>query len=318
MSKRYDFIKAEQRSQAWHDLRRTGITATNAAVIAGLSPYQTPYQLWLYKTGRAVEPDAGDAARRGIILEDAVGQYYEQETGLRLRKSNGIVRLKGARSWVMASLDRTVIGDNSLIVEIKTSASPRWSLGAPAEVHAQVQWQLLCTGAAACDVVALLGGLKFTIQRIESDPKYQAELFARCEAWRERHILNDEMPALDGADSKALEMVTPQSSEEYATSDAPLDRIATLYAERLYESKLLDQDLANLAISIKEAIGDKAGIYSDAGWSASWRQNKNSRKVDWQQLAAEEGISADTVNAYTVETPGARVFKFKREDLGND
>ena len=147
--------------------------------------------------------------------------------------------------------------------------------------------------------------------RSESNPKYQADLFARCEAWRERHLLNDEQPALDGADSKAFEQATAQSSEEYATADAAIDRIAAHYAERLYESKLLDQDLANLAIAIKEAIGDKAGIYSDAGWSASWRANKPSRKVDWQTLAAEEGISADTINAYTVETPGARVFRFK-------
>lgn len=318
MSKRYDFIKAEQRSELWHEIRRTGITATNAAVIAGLSPYQTPYQLWLYKTGRAVEPEAGEAAKRGIILEDAVARYYELETGRKLRKSNGIVRLKGNRSWVMASLDRTVVGDNGLIVEIKTSASPRWQMGAPDEVHAQVQWQLLCTGAEACDVVALLGGLKFTIERIESDPAYQQDLYLRCEAWRERHLLNDEQPSLEGADSKALEAMLPQKSEEYATADAGIDRIALLYAERLYESRLLDQDLANLAVAIKEAIGDKAGIYSDAGWSATWRQNKSSRKIDWQTLAREEGISTDTINAYTVETPGARVFKFKREDLDNE
>ena len=49
MSKRYEFVKAEQRSPEWFALRADGITATEAAVIAGLSPYKTPYALWAEK-----------------------------------------------------------------------------------------------------------------------------------------------------------------------------------------------------------------------------------------------------------------------------
>lgn len=311
MSKQFEFVKAPQRSPEWFALRKGGITATDAAVIARLSPYKTPYQLAAEKRGLIGEAPAGDAARRGIILEDAVARYAEEEIGKKLKKSNGIVRLKGDRSWAMASLDRTIVGSDE-IVEIKTSASPLWHLGTPEFVKAQITWQMLITGAPACYVAALLGGLIFRIERIEYDPLYGAQLFHKAEAWRERYILGDEMPPVDGRDSQAMAIVTPQAVEEVAVAGDGIDRVAALYAEKVAEAKMLDAEVADLAALIKAEIGDKAGIVG-SGWSASWRQNKPTRKVNWQLLAAEEKIHADTISAYTEQIAGARVFKFKQE-----
>jgi len=94
MSKRFEFVKAEQRSPEWFALRKDGITATDAAVIAGLSPYKTPYQLWAEKRGEYTPDAPGAAAVRGILLENTVAEFYEMETGRELRRSNGIVRIK--------------------------------------------------------------------------------------------------------------------------------------------------------------------------------------------------------------------------------
>jgi predicted phage-related endonuclease len=188
-------------------------------------------------------------------------------------------------------------------------------MGVPDEVQAQVQWQMLITDAPWCDVVALLGGLKFEVTRVERDRKYQALLFLKCEEWRQRHIIDDVAPAVVGEDSAIYAEVVPQTNDEWTQADGGLERIASLYSEKVYEAKLLDTEIADLAMQIKEAIGDRQGVIG-AGWSATWRQNKSGRKVDWSRLAAEQAISADTVNAYTLETPGARVFKFKQEAQG--
>ena len=40
--------------------------------------------------------------------------------------------------------------------------------------------------------------------------------------------------------------------------------------------------------------------------------------IERQRLAVEEKIAPDTVNAYTLETPGARVFRFKQKEVTND
>ncbi|CAB4189381.1 COG5377 Phage-related protein, predicted endonuclease [uncultured Caudovirales phage] len=318
MSKQYEFVKAQQRSPEWFALRQDGITATEVSVIAGLNPYKTPYQLWAEKLGKYQPEPAGAAAQRGIILEDAVATFYEMETGSKLKRSNGIVRLKEI-PWAMASLDRTVVGEAGL-VEIKTSASPRWSMfPVPPEVVAQVQWQMFVTGAPWCDVAVLLGGLVFRTERVKADTKYQTELYVKAEEFR-KLLASGTPPALTGADSKALATVTPQDSEEWAQADDGIERVARLYSERTYELKLLEQEVDNLAIAIKESIGAKQGIVGQ-GWQATWRQNKASVKTDWRTVAEVlQGVAPDTyaeaVKSASSENLGARVFKYKQEGIG--
>ena len=313
MSKQWEFVKAEQRSPEWFALRKEGITATEVSVIAGLNPYKTPYQLWAEKLGKYEPEPAGAAAQRGIILEDAVATFYEMETGRKLKRSNGIVRMKQI-PWVMASLDRTVVGEPGL-VEIKTSASPRWSMyPVPPEVVAQVQWQMWIMDAPWCDIAVLLGGLVFRIERVKADWKYQAELFGKAQEFMEM-IASDTPPPLTGQDAKALALVTPQESEEWAQADASIERLASLYSERSYELKLLEQEVDNLAIGLKDAIGAKQGIVG-SGWQATWKQSKPRHTVDYKLLLEAIKPAAEIVNAYTKETPGARVFKFKQEGIG--
>jgi predicted phage-related endonuclease len=245
------------------------------------------------------------------VLFRSVATFYEMETGRELRRSNGVVRLKEL-PWVMASLDRTIVGEEGL-VEIKTSTSPRWSLHpVPPEVVAQVQWQMFVTAAPWVDIAVLLGGLVFRIERVEADIKYQTQLYAKAVEFRNA-LATDTPPILQGEDSDALAKVVPQTSEEWAQADTSLDRLAAIYAEKLYETKLHDQELQNLAISLKEAIGEKVGIVGE-GWSATWKQNKSSQKIDYKLLLEALKPSVDVVDAYTREVPGARVFKFKTEE----
>lgn len=315
MSKRFEFVRgAPQRSPAWFALRKQGITATDVSVISGLSPYKSPFRLWAEKTGRVEDQPVGEAAHRGILLEDTVGRYYEGERGVKLRKSNGVVRLKNA-PWAMASLDRTIVGEPDGIVELKTSASRAWDIQPiPGFVLAQVHWQLLITGAKWCDVAVLLGGLIFRIERVMSDQAYQSELFAKAEAFREL-IASDTPPPMTGQDSPTFEELTPQRNSVLGTASRELNRIAKRYADAQYEIKLLDEEIATYAIAIKEEIAEREGIIGD-GWVATWKQNKPSRKTDWKLLVAEEGITEDTVNAYTQENLGARVFRLKLKEDG--
>lgn len=318
MSKRFEFVKAPQRSPEWFALRKGGITATDAVVIAGLSPYKTPYQLWAEKLGKVEEAEVGAAAQRGVILEDAVATYYVAETGRELKKSNGIVRIKDV-PWAMASLDRTIVGEPGL-VEIKTSASRRWSLyPVPPEVEAQVQWQMFVTGAPWVDVVALLGGLVFRIERIKEDIEFQTHLYAKAVEFRQA-LESETPPALLGVDSDAFAAVVPQASEEYVAADDEAERVADQYDELRLEAKALDEQLLELAMVLKQKIGDKAGISSE-NWTATWKQNKPSEKTDWKAVAQVlKGVAPDTyetaVKTLTSETPGARVFRFKREGEG--
>jgi len=181
-----------------------------------------------------------------------------------------------------------------------------------------VQWQMFVTNAPWCDVAVLLGGLVFRIERVTPDPIYQAQLYAKAVDFRNA-LATGVPPTLQGEDSDALAQVVPQTSEEWAQADISLDRLAQLYAEKQYESKLLDQELQNLAIGLKESIGEKVGIVGE-GWSATWKQNKATVKTDWEKVAETlHAVAPDTyaeaVKRLTEEKAGARVFRFKTEGV---
>jgi hypothetical protein len=69
-----------------------------------------------------------------------------------------------------------------------------------------------------------------------------------------------------------------------AQANDGIERVAALYAEKQYESKLLDQELQNLAISLKEAIGEKAST-AKAGRPLGSRTSQPSRRIGrrWQR-----------------------------------
>jgi putative phage-type endonuclease len=314
VSKRFEFVSAPQRSPEWFEMRKGGITATGITAINGTSPFKTAYRLWAELTGQVGEQAAGSAAQRGQLLEQAVADYYTAETGKKLRKSNGIVRLK-EHPWAMASLDRTIIGDPTGLVEIKTSTSSAWALAPVPQMYVdQVQWQMFITGASYCDVAVLLSGLVFRIERVEADPIYQTLLFDKAVAFLDL-VKAKTPPPLTGNDSDTLAEVKPQSSSTYAVAEPQLDHIARLYIEAKAEAEAADAALKEMAIAIKEAIGDGEGV-KGRGWLATWKQNKPSVKVDWKMVVESFPLQeiapktyAEALQRATEQRPGARVFR---------
>jgi putative phage-type endonuclease len=118
-------VQLVQGSDAWLAHRRSLFNASETSAVLGISPWQTPYQLWLVKTGRA-ETEVTAPMRRGTALEPQARLAYEEKTGLVMQP---LVLQDGRFS---ASLDgMTLAGD--LIVEIKVPYKGQGSEGGRAE-----------------------------------------------------------------------------------------------------------------------------------------------------------------------------------------
>ncbi len=104
-------VQLVQGSDAWLAHRRNLFNASETPAVLGLSPWQTPYQLWLVKTGRT-ETEVTAPMRRGTALEPQARLAYEERTGLIMQP---LVLQDGRFS---ASLDgMTLAGD--LVLEVK-------------------------------------------------------------------------------------------------------------------------------------------------------------------------------------------------------
>lgn len=140
-------VQLVQGSPEWHAHRAHYRNASETPIVMGLSPWVTPYQLWLQKTGRS-QPEMNAAMARGTELEPLARQAYEVLTGHIMQP---LVLVEGDYS---ASLDGLTL-DGSLIVEIKCpfkgKTSSLWQAACQGEVpeyyHWQIQHQLMVSGA---------------------------------------------------------------------------------------------------------------------------------------------------------------------------
>jgi len=150
-------VRMEQGSPEWHEHRRKHRNASETAVVLGLSPWQTPYQLWQVKLG-LLELAVTPAMRHGSELEPAARAAYEQQTGCVMQS---LVVVEGEYS---ASLDGiTLAGDRLLEIKapVKGRNSTLWKMveagRLPDHYAPQVQHQLMVTKAEVADLYVFDG-----------------------------------------------------------------------------------------------------------------------------------------------------------------
>lgn len=101
-----------QGTDEWLALRKTKITATDASVIMGSSPWKTKIQLYEEKISQENNTFMNERMQRGLDLEPIARDLFTIQTGIEV---NPIVVIK---DWTMASLDG-ISACGKYIVEIK-------------------------------------------------------------------------------------------------------------------------------------------------------------------------------------------------------
>ena len=168
-------VYLEQGSQEWLEWRRGKRMASETAAVMGISPYSSPAQVRKEKQGRG-STFVTDAMQRGHDEEPRAREAYEAATGTLYQPG---VFHDGDYG---ASVDGITLEGDQLL-EIKTPAkgkeSDRWqevAEGAISEYdYAQVQHQMMVTGAADCVFLAdrLAGRVAVVILRRDPAGRHQ-------------------------------------------------------------------------------------------------------------------------------------------------
>lgn len=135
----------EQGSNEWLEFRRNKIGASDAPVIMGVSPWKTPYQLWLEKCG-ALDPQMNKSMARGSQMESEARQSFINYIGIEVFPS---VETHPEHNWMIASLDGRDL-DRKIIVEIKCPGKKDHDLAiqgkVPEKYYPQLQHQMSVCG----------------------------------------------------------------------------------------------------------------------------------------------------------------------------
>ena len=300
----------------WLAIRKTGIGGSDAAAAVGLSPYKSPLELWLEKTGRddgLEQPDPHDTSHPvywGTLLEPIVAAAYTQQTGRKVRKVNAVLQ-HPQHPFMLANLDREVVGMPDVqILECKTAGefgARLWRDGVPEYVQLQVQHQLAVTGKQAADVAVLLCGQKLEVHRIQRDDELIARLIS-LEARFWEYVTSDMPPPADGSESadRALRCLYPGNSKTVDWSDD--SRMSSLFSDLVSlkaSIKTHEAEAECLRQTVQQAMGDASEALFETG-RVSFKRSKDSAGFDTQRLLADH---PDLATRYAITKPGSRRFR---------
>lgn len=202
------------------EARKNHIGGSDAAAVVGISPYKTPLQLWLEKSGNEVDQEENEAMEWGNRLEDAIAQAWSEKTGMKIRRQP--MRVSSEHPFMAVHVDRQVLGDprGAGYLEIKNFG--HFSTGYDNEEQAVADYvQVQClhglavTGWKWSPWAVLVGGQKFYHGEVERDQEAIDFLIdAEREFWR--MVKEGIQPLADGSPRTVafLNKLFPQSSGE--------------------------------------------------------------------------------------------------------
>jgi putative phage-type endonuclease len=195
----YRVLLAEQGTEDWLRLRKTGVGASEAAAILGETSWGTPLSVYREKISDTVVDVGTDLMEFGHLAEPLIVAFIEAHPE-RYGYIGQIVESPGLLQsieypWLLGTLDREVITPTGERVPLELKSvndfvKREWTVGAtedewgdpteaqyqvPKKYQVQVQQQMVVTGAPFAYVAAWLGKDTLALIRVERDDEFITE-----------------------------------------------------------------------------------------------------------------------------------------------
>lgn len=329
----YTVLYSGKDRKAFLAARRVGIGASQAAAALGFSKFQTPYDVWEDKTGRRLDLRQTQPMEWGTALESVIARRFGVRHGHfpprddRYAPIGKVLPTPGVLQsieypWLLASPDRVLDLFDSPgrlePLEIKTQNAfgrADWQItdeqpnGVPLFYEAQNQAQQLVMhgldDAQRGWVVPLIGGNDMPDPFLIPFARDFAEdyLIAKLREWFEKHITNDEPPALTLMDDVNRIFPARRGKVFVATP-----RLVELVAERndLQPRASADKKRDDaIKAEIKLAMLDATVLTDDDGTVLlTWDLPAKAADIeDVLDLGALKAVHPDVVAQFTTRQP---------------
>lgn len=273
-------VNFEQGSDEWLNWRKGLLTATDAAMLLGVSPYVTPYKGWQRKIGDAPEQAMNAAMQRGHDDEPIARALFIKEYGINMVPC---CVESDIYNFIGSSLDG--ISDcGRYILELKSQRP----VDEVPEFHMhQMQHQLLSTDNTAekCFYVSHWQGVNKTFE-VYPNPDWQKDYLPKAkEFWK--GVVFREPPPLTNKDYRDMNEVTGW----YA--------FANEYKRITAEIKTLE----DLKESYRKELIKLCGDESCMGAGIKVMKKFSKGRIDYKEACDELNIRDDMLEHY--RKPGA-------------
>lgn len=293
-------LELEQRSPAWLSWRREGITATESAVILGLSPYQSPWRLWCEKVGRAepVDLSSNPLVRFGIEHEDEVRQKFE------VKHSEIVMPACGEfdeDSLFRASFDGLTSAMEPVEIKCPSEATladirqNRLESTAARLYRIQLQHQLMVCGAKRGWLVFFDRTTEELVEfEVERDEALIAEIRSKGREFFDRYIAKRKEPPKD----PLRDIYVPKGDVEIARwSRCAADYEAAQKAVEALQKQI--EAYAAVKNRCREELTEMMGDFLHADFAGIALTKRTARgAVNYKALLKSKGIAASDVEAF--------------------
>jgi len=255
----------------WLAARRQGITASEIAIVMGLSPYSSPFALYHQKLGQLPDVEETDAMQLGSYMESFIAERFaERHPDWYIHGDGRELYAHPDQPWQMATPDRLVYeahrpqaGRELAVLECKIDGgSDEWGEDGtdqiPVHYRCQVLWQMDVMGVTAGYVACLLWNRrKVRVYELAMDGQAREDLrLMRGQAllFLERIDLGDE-PDVDWRPSTtgALKTLHPLITEV----DVPVRRMPVIqYRAACKAYKAAEQRKKLAENKLRQLLGD--------------------------------------------------------------
>lgn len=310
------------------DDRSQFIGGSDVAAIHGISPWKSPFQLYLEKIGAVVDEPTPEKQRifaRGKRWEPVVVDMLVDELtdsghdvlviGRNLRFHDPQCPFLQAEIDLRLQLDGEVV--NGEMKTVHPFAAKEWgepgSDDIPLHYAAQCMHGLMVTGKRQCIVAALIGADDLRIHHIERDDETIAAMRTReLEFWRRVQERDPPDPST-AADIRWL--YGKDAGEVMDAGDDLLALCLDLAAAKAIE-KQAAKSIESLETRLKLAMGNAAILQYEGRKVATWKTNKASTLIDWktayEEIAHLHGTPNEFINNFTTTAAGCRPLLLKK------
>lgn len=229
---RPNIIKPNDRAE-WLELRKGGIGASEVSAVVGISPWDTPFSLWLRKSGQIPPQEETIAMKLGHLLEPVIAQLWEEETGFRIVKASAkdIIYQDPEHPWRKCTPDR--IGyeilpngkKQKVLLEFKSTAVDIDPDDVPDHYIAQCQYQMHVTGIHVCYLCWLVNGRYFGYVRLEYDKAFAEWMVGEVDKFWKENVLGGKQP-----DLVSVADFTMKGSDPGTTIDADEETLSHIFS----------------------------------------------------------------------------------------
>lgn len=283
----------------WLMARERGIGASEVAAVIGISPWQTPFSLWLLKTGQIPPIEETQAMKMGKLLEPVIAQLWEEATGWKIVKASAkdIIYQDPEHPWRLVTPDRFAYeidpetGKKSkCLLEFKATSQDFDPNELPSYYVAQCQYQMHVTGVHVNYLCWLTNGRYYNHARLEYDEEFATFIAERVDEFWNESVVGGKEPELISVEDFTFKGSTPGTVVE--ADDKALGELLSL--RKLNEILDRDETEANqLKEAIKLYMGENESISFDGKVLATWKTGARGRTFRLKDKNIDELINKE-------------------------